>query len=468
MKMKRILAAAMAAAMLLTGCAAGPAPEGADTDGRPVEDVGTMDMSASSDSAEAARPADGDAEPGMAPEMSQEDPVPGMVLEEPAESGITIAEEPANVEGPEDATPIQSDGMSVLEKSAWLVDRARSGSDKNAMLSPLSLYMAMGMAAAGSRGDTRSELESFLGVDEDAFTDFMADVLAATDDSYGSSLELANGIWTRAGGGELSDAYRETVEGKYRGRVEYAPMDQSTVDAANPFADESTHGMIPNVLSEIPPDTLSILANALYLDAPWLLPYEDWQVMDGMFHGAAGDRDAILMSSVEGTYMENAKATAFAKRYEGGYRFVGILPKEPGPFDLADLDLDGLLASETGSYDVDAVLPKFSFWDAYRLDPYLKELGLVLSFQDSADFGGAFVDGRSFYLDQVAQAVRIETDEGGTKAAAVTTIMAPANAAMAEPRERRSVVLDRPFAFIIQGPGIDLPLFVGVVEDPAV
>lgn len=466
MKTGRILAAALAAVMLLTGCAARPVPEGADTDGRPVENVGTVDMPADPVPAEASRPAGGEAESGSASGTSQEDFVPGMVLEEPAESGLTIVEEPTGAEGSEDAAPIQADGMSVLEKSAWLVDRARSGFDKNAMLSPLSLYMAIGMAAVGSRGDTRSELESFLDMDVDAFTDSMAEVLATADDSYGSSLELANGIWTRAGGGELSEAYRAAVEGKYRGRVEYAPMDQSTVDAVNRFADESTHGMIPNVLSEIPPDTLSILVNALYLDAPWLSPYEEWQVADGTFHGAVGDRDAVLMSSVEGTYMENAKATAFAKRYEGGYRFVGILPKEPGPFDLADLDLEGLLASETGSYDVDAVLPKFSFGEAYRLDPYLKELGLVLSFQDSADFGGAFTDGRSFHLDQVAQAVRIETDEGGTKAAAVTTIMAPANAAMAEPRERRSVVLDRPFAFIIQGPGIDLPLFVGVVEDP--
>ena len=67
-------------------------------------------------------------------------------------------------------------------------------------------------------------------------------------------------------------------------------------------------------------------------------------------------------------------------------------------------------------------------------------------------------------LTQASHAVRVAIDEEGVTAAAYTVMMA-AGAAM-PPEEEIDFRLDRPFLFVITSPD-NLPMFVGVVNDPA-
>ena len=57
----------------------------------------------------------------------------------------------------------------------------------------------------------------------------------------------------------------------------------------------------------------------------------------------------------------------------------------------------------------------------------------------------------------------IQVDEKGTKAAAVTAIVASDEAA---PEEPKHVNLDRPFLFMIVDNEHKLPVFIGYVMDP--
>ena len=58
----------------------------------------------------------------------------------------------------------------------------------------------------------------------------------------------------------------------------------------------------------------------------------------------------------------------------------------------------------------------------------------------------------------------IAVDEKGTKAGAVTAVEMAEGSAM-EPQETRTVVLDRPFVYLIIDCETNLPIFMGVLMD---
>ena len=72
--------------------------------------------------------------------------------------------------------------------------------------------------------------------------------------------------------------------------------------------------------------------------------------------------------------------------------------------------------------------------------------------------------GDPLYVSQAQHAARVKMDEEGCEAAAYTIIMNPT--AGLPPDESVDFTLDRPFLFAITG-DMDLPLFVGVVNQPS-
>ena len=71
----------------------------------------------------------------------------------------------------------------------------------------------------------------------------------------------------------------------------------------------------------------------------------------------------------------------------------------------------------------------------------------------------------ALYIGSVIQKTHIELDEKGTKAAAVTVIDMKCEAtAVAPEREKKQVILNRPFAFAIVDMETGTPVFEGIVN----
>ena len=164
-------------------------------------------------------------------------------------------------------------------------------------------------------------------------------------------------------------------------------------------------------------------------------------------------------------YYENDKATAFGKAYYNGFEFIGILPKEEGEFSILDLDLEGLLKSEDTSYQVNARMPKLNFeTSAEMVEDLLKSQGVTIPFDISRACFDKIVKDQTLYVDTILQKCKIELDENGTKAAAVTAMMMRANGIAVE-KKVKEVNLNRPFAFLIYDTVNDEILFVGKVRE---
>ena len=114
---------------------------------------------------------------------------------------------------------------------------------------------------------------------------------------------------------------------------------------------------------------------------------------------------------------------------------------------------------------VNLAVPKFDVSSDLNLSGGLSSLGITDVFNNqTADFSPVMEDAENVFLADVKHASRVKIDEEGCTAAAYT-VMRMAGAAM-PPKETVDFILNSPFVFVLTGAD-GMPLFVGVVNDPA-
>lgn len=358
---------------------------------------------------------------------------------------------------------------SNTENSIRLFD-AISADTENAMFSPLSLNMALGLIEAGAKGETAAALDSYLQTEN--FSDFAEAYMKLSKEEYtfkgtyddrNNVLEIGNSFWADHSL-QLKTDYKQRMSEKFDAEIQSVEFSdkEKTLGKINGWVNNKTHKMIPKILDDYDPQTAAVLINTVYFESAWR---DDWYVNDDnkepftLSDGTA--KNIPLMYNGGGSYYENDKATAFSSRYMNGLEFIGILPKESGEFTFEELDIQSLLKSETFDYDVSAVMPRFSFDTSFKLKDALSAAGLANIFDEgSADFSG--ISDTELWVSEILQKTRIELDEYGTKAAAATAVIDATNA-MPMPKELKTVRLDRPFAFMIYDSEQEQILFMGKV-----
>ena len=367
--------------------------------------------------------------------------------------------------------------------------------NKNLLISPVSVSLALGMTMNGAKGDTLTEMQKVLGDDltaeqlnayyagwserllaEKKVLDCSCDENGYYRESVISSapVTLANAIWIRDNESfiHVPEQFLQTTADYYKAGAFKAPFDETTVKDINSWCDENTHHMIPEVIQALTPEDIMVLANALTFEDVWQDIYKDYQVGDGKFTAANGEkRDVKMMSSSEGCYLSDDNAAGFIKRYrDTRYSFAAVLPNEDITLDEYIASLDGetltkLLDSAEGC-KVEATMPKFKFDYSVTMNDALKALGMPAAFiRGTADFTGLNdAEGIDTWIGKVIHKTHIEVSETGTKAAAVTAVVMEGGCGM-DPPEPKVVTLDRPFLFMILDNQTNLPIFIGTVKD---
>lgn len=340
--------------------------------------------------------------------------------------------------------------------------------DENILISPLSIVSALGMVANGANGNTLSEMEKVLNSDIQGLNDYLKAYTEYLPSSDKYKVGLANSIWFKDKEAlTVNEDFLQINKDYYDASIYKAPFDESTKKDINAWVKDKTNGMIESLLEEAPPkEAVMYLINALSFDAEWENIYEESHIYDHRFALENGEKqDAEFMVSDENFYLENEKAIGFMKPYKDNkYAFVALLPKES--MSMADLlnYLDGeavmSLVDNKRSEGVRAQIPKFSITYDVLLNQSLQDLGILDAFiQDQADFTdlGKSTDGNIF-INQIIHKTRIDVNEKGTKAGAVTAAEMTDSAMMEETKE---VILDRPFFYMIVDTEQNLPLFMG-------
>lgn len=347
--------------------------------------------------------------------------------------------------------------------------------ESNTLVSPLSVINALAMTANGAEGETLEQMEELFGADLSSLCSYLHDYNNSLSQSEKHKLHSANSIWIRD---DMSftaqpDFLQANAEW-FDADIYMAPFDNSTLKDINKWVSENTDEMIPEILNEIPQDTVMYLVNALAFDAEWQSVYEENQVRDGIFTREDGTaQDMEMMYSTEYTYLQDTQAQGFVKYYhDAKYAFAALLPDEG--ISLADYTasltgerLHDLLTNPSRT-TVETAIPKFEAEYSILLNDVLKSLGMTDAFDSgTADFSGLGTspDGNLF-ISRVIHKTFIAVGEQGTRAGAATVVEVDRESAMDGPDERKTVYLDRPFVYMIIDCEENLPVFIGTVTDP--
>ena len=366
-------------------------------------------------------------------------------------------------------TETNIDKTTALQNSVKLIDMlSTEASGKNIMFSPTSLNFALGMIAEGAKGETKEVLSAYLGTSDFAsYAKEYLDKIQAyntEDESYGyqSKVKIADAIWLD-NGLTLQEKFKNTVSNSFGAEVKAVDFSatEETCDIINSWCDKNTEGLIPKIITPdlINDNTGLCLTNSLYFESGW--SGEPWNVSDTEENFGKIEKTKYMTCTGD-QYYENDKSTAFGRDYANGLSFIGILPNDEGDFTLEDLDISGLLKSNPEYDAVDCKMPKLNFETSTVLNDMLSSMGLDNLFSSNSDFSG-IVD-QNVNVDTILQKTKLELDENGMKAAAVTAVtMECMSAAVENEPIIKTVELTRPFAFLIYDRNNDEILFIGKV-----
>ena len=375
----------------------------------------------------------------------------------------------------EEVEMLEADQQFAFDFFTRVYDAEKIGQDRNFMISPLSLSMALAMTRNGAAGETEAAMTETLKLtpfnDEEAINSYyskLREALLATDPS--TKLSIANSIWTNkhivikpAFVAANRDYFHSTVEA-----VDFA--DPATVGRINQWAADNTQQLIDHVLDETDPMALMYLLNAIYFKGIWTSQFDKKQTQKASFTYEDGRVKQVNMmqQKAEFNYTENETMQIVELPYGNqAFSMVVLLPKAGKKLgDINNLLREGsawgTLNSSRRRALVDLRLPRFKTEYNIRLNDLLTDMGMGVAFAPGqADFSR--MSDLEAFISFVDQFTYISTDEEGTEAAAVTVVGVELTSA--GPSREVTFHANHPFIYLIREQSTGAILFMGAVKN---
>jgi len=368
--------------------------------------------------------------------------------------------------------------------------------DGNLLFSPYGISLSLAMVYAGARYDTEAQmaeaLRFVLGQDRlhPVFNALDRELSSRGQDIAGEDgkafrLSVVNGIWGQTGYGFAQD-YLDILTMHYDAGVNILDLgghpERSRL-VINEFVANQTDYRILDLLPEgsIDEDTRLVLTNAVYFSASWQQAFDPESTKPGGFHPTDGTAIEAQMMSQEMERIRHAEGEGYQvvelpyvkdEFTSGGRLSMMVIVPDQGLFDAVESALSGvMLQAILGRLEhkrVTLTIPKFEFDAELGLRDALYEMGLTDAFDVTlADFSGiseSVLPDLPLFLEDVVHKAYVKVDEAGTEAAASSGIVLEPPSP--HPPEAVTLVVDRPFIFLIRDHDTGAVLFIGRVLDP--
>src|SRR5216117_2535594 len=375
--------------------------------------------------------------------------------------------------------------------------------DENLCISPYSIESALVMTFAGGDGETRTEMARVLHLTNDSTVPASFAVLQHSLEQMSTktaelvkqskkfggpsepiTLNIANRLFAQKGYA-FREAFLSLVKQNFGGAFE--PLDfianpSAATQHINKWVADQTHDRIRDLIPGGALDETAhlVLANALYLKAPWAHEFSETATQPEPFHvrgGSGIDVPTMQKKSEHFGYAKREGYAAVSLPYAGDdLQFLVLLPDDINGLHALDSKLSGdTLAgcAKLQKRDVDLHLPKFKLQPpTMALAEKFEALGMKTAFdkpQGSANFDkmAPRTPKDYLYISQIFHKTFIAVDEKGTEAAAAIAVAMMAAAALRSPPPPPiEVKIDRPFIYAIQHVPSGVCLFIGRVTDP--
>ena len=367
-------------------------------------------------------------------------------------------------------TPIISDkvsGESMTFKDEFNILKFMPD-DKNYMVSPFSLKMAMSLAANGANGITKDEILTAFGIDNlDSYNTAAKELIERYEGTSSVKLNVANSIWLNkdVAGKDIkfTDEYKKLVSEYYKGTASEEDA-KNIAMKINSWVEKKTNNKIKNLLPEGDAKFLSVLVNTIYFKGEWAEQFEKYATKEENFTDRNGkvEKTDFMHKTERYRFYEDENMKMVRVPYKGGKTAMYlVLPTNEDKMDIATA-LDNM-----NSYKVRLSFPKFKTEYSLSFKEILKHIGIEKAFEkweaefDEVMFEGV-KEGENVYVDDVLQKTFIEVDENGTEAAAATAvIMNKATSIGPGMEEIKEFKADRPFIYFIRDDVTHEVLFIG-------
>jgi serpin B len=375
--------------------------------------------------------------------------------------------------------------------------------NENLCVSPYSIESALAMTFAGADGETHSEMARVLHFPSDAsavpasfasLQDSLEEMSAKTAElvkqakrfggpSEPITLSVANRLFAQKGY-DFRQAFLSLVKQNYGAAFEpinFIADASAATQHINKWVAEQTRDKIRDLIpvGALNKLTRLVLANALYLKAPWADSFSEKMTQPEPFHvrgGAAVDVSTMRKTARFG-YAKREGFMAVSLPYAGDeLQFLVLLPDDVNGLRALESKLTAdVLAGCTKleAQDVNLHLPKFKLEPpTIALAETFQALGMKTAFdipQGSANFDkiAPRKPNDYLYISNVFHKTFIAVDEKGTEAAAATAVVMMRATAIARPKPLPiEVKVDRPFVYAVQHVPSGVCLFLGRVTDP--
>ena len=368
---------------------------------------------------------------------------------------------------------------------------------ENFTVSPVSVFMALSLAAECAEGDTKTEILNALGVDYDALKTHTATLYRSLSQSYTADgvfgkkttgqLKLSNSVWLDKSA-EVKQERLDVLASDYfcySYEADFFNDNQAANLAVQDFVKEQTKGKI-NRDFDLSEETLFALINTLYLKDVWTYDGDELQLTNDTYNFTAADGSItpkkLLMSNYRlGRAYETENYSYFLTSTYHGYLIKLIVPKDG--YAVSDVftaetlnevqsvrDFDAEDEENLIRYHTRCLFPEYKASYNDDIKTILQENFGVLSLfdQKTCNLNGLLNQNglitENAYCPKLIHTTKLEVNRKGIEGAAVTVVP---GAGAPGPDAYKNVyvdfIVDRAFAFIITD-SHDVALFSGVVE----
>jgi len=356
-----------------------------------------------------------------------------------------------------------------------LADETAHHPRKNVFVSPTSIYLDLAMLENGAAGGTLKAMRQTMAVPSDVTDDALQQFASAFSKALQSrkevQLAIANAIWSDPVM-TFAPAFVEKCRRYYAAEATSFEFSKpGAKDVINSWCARHTQNKITEIVDDdTMKNSIAILTNAIYFKGLWQSPFSKQDTVNAPFQRADGTVRAVKMMSKDaltGAYRSgDSFETAELPYGHSGLSMFAILPKSGISPETAIAKVStGKPFAPPEPALLNLKLPRFSVDYSTKLKDPLIRMGMGVAFRyPGAEF--APIGSDLFYVGQVLHKTRLEVDEEGTVAAAVTAIVGVPGSAAPRPMPTKTLVFDRPFALLLCDKETQAILFAGVIYDP--
>lgn len=346
----------------------------------------------------------------------------------------------------------------------------------NTVISETSLNMALSLLLEGSQDNSKSYDALIKYLNSSNYPDTLLGIRDRNNalisrymfNENTSTLNIANSAWFNNGVNPTYN-YQNIISSYYNGRIQSLDfLDVESTKTINNWCSDTTNGSIPSIITpEVLAQNDGVLINAVYFLNDWETAFNEEDCKKTTFTNIDGSTSTINMmyETSDAAYYESNWCEAFMKPYaNSSFVFVGVLPKTDIGFAVSELDLDDMLSNPVYGCELTIGIPQFKIEDENHLFNALNANGLESAFRTrNEDYVNCLCDVPVSVTD-VIQKTYVDINPKGTEASASTAITFAKNTAIETDHKTHSIILDRPFVFMIYDTETHECLFIGKIN----